>query len=124
MSVLDIFRDATEFEFFPQGKNVFREGEPGSVMFVVKEGAVEIRVKNELLETIGPGSIFGEMALVDSRPRSATAVCKTSCKLVPIDEKTFRFLIKQTPDFALQVMTILANRIRGLDERVLEAEKK
>jgi CRP-like cAMP-binding protein len=123
MSVLDLFRDANEFEFYPSGQTIFREGEPGKVMFVVKEGEVEISVKGKHVETAGPGAILGELALVDSRPRSATAVCKSSCKLVPIDEKTFRFLIKQTPDFALQVMTIMADRIRGLDEQLLEKEK-
>jgi CRP-like cAMP-binding protein len=124
MSVLDLFRDAKEFEFYPQGRNIFREGEPGKVMFVIKEGEVEISAKGKVLESIGPGAIFGELALVDARPRSATAICKSACKLVPIDETTFRFLIKQTPDFALQVMTIMADRIRGLDEKLLEKEKK
>ena len=57
-------------------------------------------------------SIFGEMALIDNEPRSATAVAITDVELVPISEKQFLFLVSQTPYFALKVMRILAQRLR------------
>lgn len=58
------------------------------------------------------------MALIDRNTRSATAVAKTACKLVPIDEKRFKFLVQQTPNFALQLMRIIAERLRRMDERL------
>ncbi|HEU5100134.1 MAG TPA: Crp/Fnr family transcriptional regulator [Roseiflexaceae bacterium] len=60
----------------------------------------------------GPGGIVGEMALIDDRPRSATAVAATDCRLVPIDERRFTFLVQQTPMFALAVMRVMAERLR------------
>ena len=56
--------------------------------------------------------MFGEMALVDSEPRSAEAVARTDCKLVPINKKRFAFLVTETPFFALEVMQVMANRLR------------
>jgi len=58
------------------------------------------------------------MALVDQQPRSANALAKTDCKLIPIDEKRFRFLIQQTPNFALSVMRVMAARLRHMDALV------
>ena len=58
-------------------------------------------------------SIFGEMALIDDAPRSATAVAVTDVELVPVSEKQFLFLVSQTPFFAIKVMRVLARRLRA-----------
>jgi CRP-like cAMP-binding protein len=55
------------------------------------------------------------MALLDKTPRSATAVAKTDCKLVAVDERRFKFLVQQTPHFSLQLMRIIADRLRRMD---------
>jgi len=55
------------------------------------------------------------MALIDAGPRSATAIAKTQCVLVPIDEKRFADLVGRRPEFALHVMRVLANRLRRMD---------
>ena len=81
-------------------------------MYVVIEGEVEIRAKEKTIVTTGAGGIFGEMALIDDAPRSASAVAKTACKVVPIDKRRFNFLIQQTPFFALSVMRIMSDRLR------------
>ena len=88
-------------------------------LHVIIEGEVDISVDNKFLDTTGTGGIVGEMALIDSRPRSATAIAKTECKLVPIDQKQFTFLVQQTPNFAINVMKIMVERIRKLDALVL-----
>jgi CRP-like cAMP-binding protein len=75
-------------------------------------GTVEIRLGNRVLETLSQYSIFGEMALIDAAPRSATAVAVTDAKLVPVSEKQFLFLISNTPYFALNVMRVMARRLR------------
>lgn len=87
-------------------------------MYVVVEGQADLLVKNKLVEELGPGGVLGEMALLDTAARSATAVAKTACKLVPIDEKRFHFLVRQTPNFALQLMRIIADRLRRMDSRL------
>jgi CRP-like cAMP-binding protein len=114
---LSIFRNA-ETSTYKAGNIIFAVGEPGKVMYVVSEGEVEIKVGASVVESISPGSIFGEMALIDNSPRSATAVAKTDCKVVPLDQRRFQFLVQETPFFALQVMTIMANRLRNANSRI------
>ena len=74
---------------------------------------MEIRLGNRLLDTLPERSIFGEMALIDGAPRSATAIAATDVKLVPVGEKQFLFLVSRTPYFALNVMRALARRLRA-----------
>jgi CRP-like cAMP-binding protein len=85
-------------------------------MYVVLEGEVDILIHGKIVNTVGPGGLFGEMALIDTRPRSATAVTRSDCKLVAISAKRFAFLVQQTPNFALHVMRVMAGRLRHMDE--------
>ncbi|WP_426536630.1 Crp/Fnr family transcriptional regulator [Bradyrhizobium sp. McL0615] len=94
------------------GDVIFREGEKADELFVIKSGYVRIQVGNRTMADLTVDNIFGEMALIDSEPRSATAVAITDVELVPISEKQFLFLVTQTPYFALKVMRILAQRLR------------
>jgi len=97
---------------FKAGEVIFKEGDPAEELFIVKSGSVEIRFGNRLLDTLPERSIFGEMALIDRSPRSATAVASTDATLVPVGEKQFLFLVTRTPHFALNVMRVLAQRLR------------
>jgi len=115
MSSLNLVRFAAEVLSFTAQQQIFAEGQPGDQMFIVKEGEVEIVVHGKVVETIGPGGLLGEMALIDRNPRSATAIAKTDCQLVPINEKRFQFLVQQTPYFAIEVMRVLAQRLRHMD---------
>ena len=94
------------------GGVIFREGEQADELFVIKSGYVSIRVGNREITDLTTDSIFGEMALIDSEPRSATAVAITDVELVPVSEKQFLFLVSQAPYFALKVMRTLAQRLR------------
>jgi len=94
------------------GGLIFREGEKADELFIIKSGYVRIQVGNRTMADLTVDNIFGEMALIDSEPRSATAVAITDVKLVPISEKQFLFLVSQTPYFAFKVMRILAQRLR------------
>ena len=98
---------------FKAGDVIFRRGDPAHELFIVQSGEVEIRLGNRVLETLPQYSIFGEMALVDSAPRSATAIASSDAKLVPVSEKQFLFLISNTPYFALNVMRVMARRLRA-----------
>jgi CRP-like cAMP-binding protein len=111
-----MFRNQTGCQSFRAGETIFHQGEPRTFMFVVNEGDVEIRIGHTVAEVVGPGGIFGEMAMIDNSPRSATAVARSDCKLCPIDEKRFQFLVQQTPYFALEVLRVMANRLRHADQ--------
>lgn len=112
MTTIDMFRHSKDFITFEAGQVIFRKDEPGEVMYAVIEGEVDIVAQEKVIICVAAGGILGEMALIDEAPRSATAVAKTACKLVPIDKKRFTFLVQQTPFFALSVMRIMSERLR------------
>ena len=97
----------------PQDDFVFSEGQLGDKMYAVLEGEVDIIVGDKTLETLSTGDIFGEMALIDGAPRSNSAKVKKEVTLAVIDKDRFLFLIQNTPNFALDVMHIMAERIRS-----------
>ena len=94
------------------GGVIFREGEEADELFVIKSGYVQIQIGNRIVADLAADTIFGEMALIDDEPRSATAVAITDVELVPVSERQFLFLVSQTPYFALKVMRVLAQRLR------------
>lgn len=112
MQGLKLFQNSKEWEAFSAGQIIFSDGQPGEVMYVILEGEVDIQASGKGLQTLHSGGMFGEMALVDGEPRSAEAVARTDCKLVPINKKRFAFLVTETPFFALEVMKVMANRLR------------
>jgi len=97
---------------FEDGQVIFEAGESGREMYIVRSGSVDLRIEGALVETVRPGGILGELALVDPAPRSATAVAGVDCSLVAIREDTFRSLVKQVPGFSLEVMRVMARRLR------------
>ena len=111
-TTFNIFKNDTEAESFSAGQTIFTEGQLGELMYAILEGEVQIVFADKVINTHGPGEIFGEMALIDTKRRSATAVAQSGCKLVPIDEKRFLFLVQQHPYFPLQLMRVLAERLR------------
>ncbi len=79
---------------------------------MIKLGEVELRLGERVLRTLTTGDIFGEMALVDDSTRSASAIAVSDVEIVPISEKQFVNLIRETPSFALDVMRVLVQRLR------------
>src|SRR5262245_53994364 len=118
MITIDLFNNEDGAAAFAAGQKIFNEGEKGEVMFVVVSGEVDLLVRGKLVESLGHGGVLGEMALIDSAPRSASAIAKTDCRLAPIDQRRFTFLVQQTPHFALQIMRVMANRLRRMDDRL------
>lgn len=114
-SILNLFQYMQSPETYAAGKTVFVQGESGDTMYVVLEGHVEIRVGEKTLEVAGPGSVIGEMALINLSTRSATAIAQDDCTLAPVDDKQFLSLVVRKPQFALSVMEIMANRLRHMD---------
>ncbi len=120
MTTIDLFKNSKDFVIIPAGQTIFQKGDVADRMYAILEGEVEIFIDGKLLDTTGAGGIVGEMALIDASPRSATAIAKTECKLVPVDQKRFTFLVQQTPQFSINVMKIMIERIRRLDAVVLQ----
>jgi CRP/FNR family cyclic AMP-dependent transcriptional regulator len=115
---LDMFAGEENPRVCEPGEAIFRTYDMGSEMYVVLEGEVELTIDSRVLEVLGPGEPFGEMALIDQAPRTATAIAKTACKLVVIPEKRFLFMVQQTPQFALQIMKVMADRLRKMNARL------
>jgi CRP-like cAMP-binding protein len=111
-TTVSLFKTATNTERHDAGEVIFSQGDAGETFYIVREGSVILSADGRTLEELGPGGIFGELALVDHAPRSATATAGTDCELVPVDERYFQFLVGQTPFFAQTVMRAMAARLR------------
>ena len=94
------------------GEVIYSEGETPNAMYVVQSGEVELKAHGKTLEVVGPDGFFGEMALIAKGRRSATAVAKTDCRIIPISERHFLFMVEETPFFALTVMRTMVARLR------------
>jgi CRP/FNR family transcriptional regulator, cyclic AMP receptor protein len=105
-----------ETKFIEAGGIIFREGDEAYELFVIKSGQVRIQLGNRTLAELSANDVFGEMALIDNEPRSATALAVTDVELVAVSEKQFLFLVSQTPYFALKVMRVLAQRLRATNK--------
>ena len=114
-STLKLLQNLCSQRTYEPGEKVFIEGSPGSTMFVVLDGNIEIQVGGKTLEEAGRGAIIGEMSLIDSSPRSATVVAKDFCLMAQVDQSQFLVLMEKIPAFALSVMKTLVSRLRNMD---------
>lgn len=94
------------------GEPVFFEHQVGEEMFAVVSGRIDIITYGRILESVGPGGIFGEMALIDDGPRSAAALAFEPSIVHVISRALFQTLVREEPRFALHVMGVLATRVR------------
>jgi CRP/FNR family cyclic AMP-dependent transcriptional regulator len=101
---------------YPAGNIVFNKDDPGSCMYVVQSGVVEMVIGDKVIETCGPNEAIGFMSVLDGAPRSSTARVKEACELSLIDQRKFRFMIDEVPNFALYIMGAMARRIRGMSQ--------
>jgi CRP-like cAMP-binding protein len=97
---------------YAEGEVVFEEGQSAAEMFIIREGTVILKHAGAVLETLGPGSVLGEMALIDPAPRSATAVAGPGLIMTAVDERLFQQLIQHVPGFALELMKLVVRRLR------------
>jgi CRP-like cAMP-binding protein len=115
MSISAVFVNAQEQRHIAAGETVFAEGDTGREMFGLISGTVTLRHGDRDVRKLEPGETFGEMAIVGDAPRSLSAVADEDAVLAVIDERTFLFLVHETPMFALQVMRSLAQWVREHD---------
>lgn len=122
MNLLNLFRHETDTVDFEAGRTIITPGDRDKVMYILLEGEAEISVAGTVVEIAGPGALLNELALIDDAPGSATVVAATACRLAAVDERRFRFLVQQTPNFALDVMRALADRLRAMNNRLVSKQ--
>ena len=105
--------------YFDRGKSIVQEGQVGLRMYAVIEGRVAISIGGGgVIERLGPGGVFGELALLEQTPRMASAVADTDCSLLPINRTALLLLVKTNPEFAETLLGSLAERLRLLTSRL------
>ena len=112
-SVLDERGTATQS--FEAGEKIFLQEDAATCLYVVRRGKVQVITYGTVLENVGPGGVFGEMAMIDGAPRSAAALAAEKTDVMAIDRTTFLFLIQRDPEFALRMMQVLTDRLRRMN---------
>ena len=112
MNPADLFRQDPDTVQLASGDFLFHEGDKRDHMYVLLEGEMDIRLGDYVIETAKEGALIGEMALIDDSPRAANAVAKSACRLAPINQRRFDFLVQQHPHFATYVMKSLVDHLR------------
>ena len=97
---------------FQRGQVIFREGQTGLHMYIVREGRIALSIQDNVVERVGPGGMFGEMALVDQSARAASAVAEADTELLALSRAVFLNLVKSNPDFGTSLLSALAERVR------------
>jgi CRP-like cAMP-binding protein len=107
-------RRGVPFRHFDAGERIFLEHDAGDCLYVVRSGHVDVITFGTVLESVGPGGIFGEMALIDDGPRAAAALAAEASEVAVIDKEMFHTLVREEPEFALRIMHVLTERIRRM----------
>jgi CRP-like cAMP-binding protein len=116
---LAFFKSAGEVDTFTAGETIFSENEKAgrfslkrNKMYLVLEGQVNLVAGGNFLGMIGPGEIFGEMGSLSQAPRSASAMARTACRVISLDDKEFQTALQKQPEFALMMMSVIIGRLR------------
>ena len=111
MTMLDAITGPIRRQIVSAGETIIREGEPGTTLYIVVEGRVEVQVVGIAVATVGPGGIVGELAVLTGQPHSATVVARTTTWLTPIDGRHVAHLVQTSPYFAPQLLEQLSERL-------------
>lgn len=119
---LNTLRGLCRIEQFPAGREIFREGDPGDAVYVIRAGSVEIAAevgsdKKQIITKLGPGDFFGEMSVIELKPRSATATAAEPTVVYRIPAGEMLTFVHQTPDIAVNMMRQISHRLRDFNVR-------
>jgi CRP-like cAMP-binding protein len=113
---LDFFKHGGKPERIAAGETIFAEGKKGLIfrdkMYLLISGDVDLMAKKKVIASLKAGEIFGELAAIDGAPRTASAVARTACRVIGLDEKQFYAALRKKPGFALMLMSVMINRLR------------
>jgi signal-transduction protein with cAMP-binding, CBS, and nucleotidyltransferase domain len=110
--ILDAIMAAGEERSYEPEQSVVREGEPGDELFVILDGEARIERGGNVLATFGPGEFFGEIAVLDGRPRSADVVAASALRCLTVSREVLREVLERAPEAAWAMLQILAGRLR------------
>ena len=99
------------------GQELFKKGDRGDCLYIVKSGSIRLGDGNIVYETVSVGGMLGEMALIDSQPRSATAIAVEDALVLPVNQALFLKTVQQSPYFAIRLARLLSRRLRAMNER-------
>jgi|LakMenEpi03Aug12_release.lakeMendotaPanAssembly.Ray.scaffolds.fasta_scaffold351375_2 CRP-like cAMP-binding protein len=117
-NIVDVLRDSlghTSVVRFNAGAKIMKEGNVGTTMYVVFEGEVAVAVGRRIVEKLGAGGVFGEMALVDEMPRTASAGARTDCALLSMNRDQLIKLVRSNPGAGMAMMRAVAERVRYMN---------
>ena len=110
------------------GEVVCQQGEPGDWMFVVQSGELEVlRTEGEeevAVGVLGPGDVFGEMAIFDRQPRSATVRTKGEARVLTLDKRAFLRQVHEDPSMAFRILQKMSSRIRSLNDELSQLKRQ
>lgn len=115
---LNLFSGDEGVVLLAPGEKLFAKGDPATTMYVVRSGTLQVHDGNVIYETVGPGGIIGEMAIVDTAPRSAGVRAEYASEVIAIDQVRFLKMVERTPFFAIRIMRVLTRRLRHTNERM------
>src|SRR5882672_4201408 len=126
---MEFFRFAGKPKAFAKGKQIFTENQRGlpfllmpNRMYLLLDGEVGIFAREKPVATIHPGQIFGEMASIDQGPRTGTALARSACRVITLDDRQMRAALGRYPEFALMLLSVMINRVRESIGRVATSE--
>lgn len=96
---------------YSAGQGIMKQGDTGAFMYIVASGVVAISIQGKVVDRVGAGGTFGEMALVDQSPRSADAGAEADCELLGLNRNDFLALVKSSPAFGMAMLTAMADRL-------------
>jgi CRP/FNR family transcriptional regulator, cyclic AMP receptor protein len=108
---------------FQAGQQIFHQGEVGHLLYILLQGQVQISLNDVPLAELKKGTCFGEMALFDAQPRSATATALTDCDCLALSEESLHQLIQHSPQLTLALLQVLGQRLRQLNRLFLSTEE-
>ncbi len=111
-------RPETPLATYAAGERILSKGDTANEMYLVRKGRVAIMVNDRTVEEIEAGGVFGEMAVIDHAPRSAAAIALEDTEVIPVNERLFLILVQEAPNFALDIMRVLTDRIRRMNQRL------
>ncbi|MBB5031818.1 cyclic nucleotide-binding domain-containing protein [Prosthecobacter vanneervenii] len=117
MKLPAIFASPANMRTVLQGTTIFKKGDDSGEMYVVESGEVDILINGKVVETVRAEGFFGEISLIEDSLRTADAVARTDCKLLPVNRHHFLYMVDEIPQFALHVMKGMADRLRRADRR-------
>jgi CRP/FNR family cyclic AMP-dependent transcriptional regulator len=120
---LGLFRHEPDGIVLQAGQELFKKGDVGNYMYVVKSGELQVIDGNHVFETVSSGGIVGEMALISNDIRTASVRAVTNSVVIPVNERRFLSLVQQTPFFAIRVMRVMSARLKMMNERVTSLSK-